>query len=353
MTDFFDELVKLTGNEYAMVAEDADDLEINQFVQTGSLTFNALISGSLFKGIPHGRVTALAGEPATGKTFFAINIVKEFLNANPDARVIYFESESAVTPSMLKSRGCDAKRILIMPVVTVQDFRTQAMQIVDNQLKKKEKDRTPLMFVLDSLGNLSTTKEVNDMIAGAETRDMTRAQLLKGAFRALTLKLGQAKIPMIVTNHVYDVQNTYVPMKKMNGGSGLDYAASTIIFLGKKKSKDKDDAGTPNGVYITGLVKKGRFTIENKKATIFLNYSSGLSKYAGLLDLCLAFGLAKKVGNKIEVNGHTEFQKKIDAEPEKYFTEDFLKELDTKCHEYFCYGGSIIENEDDTADYQE
>ena len=86
------------------------------------------------------------------------------------------------------------------------------------------------MFVLDSLGMLSTEKEITDALNDKQVRDMTKSQLVKGAFRMLTLKLGQANIPLIVTNHTYDVIGSYVPTKEMGGGSGLKYAASTIIY---------------------------------------------------------------------------------------------------------------------------
>ena len=104
-------------------------------------------------------------------------------------------------------------------------------------LKKPEDERKPVMFVLDSLGMLSTEKEIKDAIDDKQVRDMTKSQLIKGAFRMLTLKLGQAKIPLIVTNHTYDVIGSYVPTKEMGGGSGLKYASSTIIYLSKKKKR--------------------------------------------------------------------------------------------------------------------
>ena len=88
-------------------------------------------------------------------------------------------------------------------------------------MKEPKDERQPLMFVLDSLGMLSTSKEMDDALADKQVRDMTKSQLIKGAFRILTLKLGQAQIPMIVTNHTYDVIGSYVPMKEMGGGAGL------------------------------------------------------------------------------------------------------------------------------------
>ena len=113
------------------------------------------------------------------------------------------------------------------------------------------------MFVLDSLGMLSTTKEVEDASAGKETRDMTRAQIVKSIFRILSLKLGQAQIPLIVTNHTYDVVGSYMPTKEMGGGSGLKYAASTIIYLSKSKEKDGTEVV---GNIIKCKTFKSRFT---------------------------------------------------------------------------------------------
>lgn len=222
MTDIFNDLLKEAGNEYASIAEEGiESGDVTGYVSTGSYSFNALVSGSIYGGIPENKVTALAGEPATGKTFYAINVCREFLKANPNGFIFYFESESAISKEMMTSRGLDTKRVAVIPVATVQEFRTQAIKILDKYTEtiKKSKDDAPkMMMVLDSLGNLSTTKEVEDMTEGKETRDMTRSQLIRGAFRVLTLKLGKAKVPLLITNHVYDVVGSYVPVKKMGGG---------------------------------------------------------------------------------------------------------------------------------------
>jgi RecA/RadA recombinase len=217
MEDIFSTLLKETGNEYAAIAEEGIEAgDITGYIGTGSYSLNALLSGSITGGIPANKVTAFAGEPSTGKTFFALNIVREFQKSNPKAFVYYFESESAISKQMLSDRGIDIKRIGILPVATVQEFRTQAIKILDRYMELK--DAPPMLFVLDSLGNLSTDKEISDMTDGKDTRDMTRAQLIRGAFRVLTLKLGKAKVALVVTNHVYDVTGAYVPIKKMGGG---------------------------------------------------------------------------------------------------------------------------------------
>ena len=224
--NFLQDIVKEIGNEYAgLVSDGVAAGDTSGYIDTGSYIFNALVSGSIFGGVPSNKITAIAGESSTGKTFFCLGIVQHFLESNPDAGVIYFESESAISRQMIEDRGIDSQRMMIVPVTTVQEFRTQAIKILDKYMEQKE--QKPMMFVLDSLGMLSTSKEIEDSEAGKETRDMTRAQVVKSIFRVLTLKLGKANVPLLVTNHTYDVVGAYIPTKEMGGGSGLKYAAST------------------------------------------------------------------------------------------------------------------------------
>ena len=338
VNDFLKDIIKSTGNEYASLVEDGVEAgDVENFIDTGSYIFNALLSGSIYGGLPANKITALAGESATGKTYFLCGIVKNFLDANPDAGVIYFESESAITKQMIVDRGIDAKRMVIVPVTTVQEFRTQAIRVLDTYLAQNEADRKPMFLCLDSLGLLSTTKEVEDTTDGKETRDMTRAQVLKAAFRVLTLKLGKAKIPMVVTNHTYDVVGSMFPTKEMGGGSGLKYAASSIIYLSKKKEKD--------GTEVVGNIvhcknHKSRLTVENKMVDVRLTYDKGLDKYYGLLELAEKYDIFKKVSTRYELpDGSKQFGKTILNNPEEYFTDEIMKQLDEVASKEFKYGG--------------
>lgn len=344
MDNMFKDLLKEAGNEYASIAEEGIEAgDVTGYISTGSYALNALLSGSIYGGLPANKVTALAGEPSTGKTFFAINICRDFLKDNPKGFIFYFESESAISKDMLEERGVDTKRLAVIPVSTVQEFRTQAVKILDRYMETDKKSKTsdekpPMLFVLDSLGNLSTEKEIADITDGKDTRDMTRAQLIRGAFRVLTLKLGKAKVPLIVTNHTYDVVGSYVPMKKMGGGSGTEYAASTIVFLSKKKDKDKS-SNEVTGAIITAVLKKARLTIENKKVETLLNYTTGLDPYYGLLDLAEKFGVFKKVSTRYELpDGTKAFESAILKDPEKYFTQEILDQIEEKCKDEFVYG---------------
>jgi len=334
---FLDSVIKDSGNEFAgLVSDGVAAGDITNYVDTGSYIFNALVSGSLFGGLPSNKVTALAGESSTGKTFFALSVVRNFLDSNPTGGVIYFETESAISREMIESRGIDSSRMVLFPVATIEEFRTQACRIVDKYMKEPKDKRQPMMFVLDSLGMLSTSKEMEDISNDKQVRDMTKSQLIKGAFRVLTLKLGQASIPMIVTNHTYDVIGSYVPAKEMGGGTGLKYAASTIIYLGKKKEKDGTELV---GNIIKCEAKKSRLTKEGSKVETRLFFDErGLDKYYGLLELGEQYGVFQRVGNRIKVGESNVYPKSILANPEKYFTEEVMAQLEEAAKQEFSYG---------------
>ena len=331
------DMIKVSGNKFGSVAaEGLEGSDVKAFISTGSYSFNALLSGSIYGGIPDNKIIALAGEQATGKTYFALNVVREFLNSSPQAMVIYFDTEQAITSDMLQSRSVDTERVAVLPVATIEEFRHQCISIVDKYTETDKDSRPPMMIVLDSLGMLSTEKEMTDTAEGKNVRDMTRAQVAKAVFRVLTIKLGHARIPLLMTNHTYDVVGAYVPTKEMGGGSGLKYAASTIIYLSKKK--DKVD-GEVVGNIIHCKTYKSRLTKQDKMVDVQLNFEKGLNKYYGLLDIAIKHGIFKKVSTKIQLpDGKTVFESQINKNPEKYYSEEILKAIDAAAKKEFCYG---------------
>jgi len=314
--DFLKEIINVSGNKFASKVEDGlDGSDVCGYIDTGSYTFNALLSGSLFDGLPSNKITCLAGESATGKTYFSIGVVAQFLAANPEGIVLYFDTEQAVTSDMFTERGVDPKRIAVFPVETVEEFRHQCLTIVDKVLATDESERKPMMIVLDSLGMLSTSKEMNDVAEGKNVRDMTRAQVIKGTFRVLTLKLGKAKIPMLMINHTYDVVGCLSDTVSVLMEDGTSKPISEIVIGDKVK------------------------TLGGTSTVTELFSDSGLNRYYGLVDLALDYGIFKKNSTKIELpDGTKAFEKHINEEPEKYFTQEILKQIDERVQEDFKYG---------------
>jgi len=347
--DFLSDLVKKLDDEHTTIAaEGKSSAEFSGTIDTGSYILNAALSGSLYGGVPNNKITAFAGEAATGKTFFVLGVMSQFLKTNPDGGVIYFDTESAVTNEMMQQRGIDTQRVVKSEPESIQRFRHTSLQVLDNYLEQPLDERRPFLMVLDSLGQLSSSKELEDTAEGKETRDMTKAQVLKATFRVLNLKLAKAGIPLIVTNHTYDVVGSYVPTKEMSGGSGLKYSASTIVMLSKSKERDGKDIV---GNIIKARMQKSRLSRENKLVEVLLTYDKGLDRYYGLIELGESAGVFKKVANRIELpDGRKIYAKHIYENPKEYFTKDVMEALESQAQIVFQYGLSEVQDQIFEAD---
>lgn len=340
-------ILKATGNPLARPVEEGTLADLSGYIDTGAYSLNALLSADMLNGgMIDNRILVIAGDPSTGKTFFTMEMIRTFLSRDPNAMVVLFETEHATGRDAFVSRGIPVDRVAIVPVATVEGFRTQAMRVLAAYGETKEADRHPLMLVLDSLGNLSTNKEVNDIVAGEDKRDMTRAQLLKGLFRVLPIELGKYKVPMIVTNHVYSVPGANVPTKAQSGGTGSMYAASSVLTLTKAQDKNTT-TGEVRGFIITCTMDKSRFSRERAKVKVMINFDRGLDRYYGLIDIALKHGIWKKLGNKIVVSEDSKhYESEIIKNPHKYFTPEVLDQLQEACRREFAFGSIGAEDED-------
>ena len=338
--DFIKHLIKESQNDMATVVSSGIVGDCYTFVDTGSYSLNALTSGSMYGGVPSNKITCFAGSEAVGKTFITLSIAKNFLDLDKKNLVIYFESEGALTKDMIEERGLDIDRIGLFPVATVEEFRTQCVRIIENSGKNEGK----MMIFLDSLGNLSTMKEMGDVAGGSDKRDMTRAPMIRGTFRTLSLMLSKHNIPLIITNHTYDAIGSMFPKKEISGGGGIKYAASTIVTLARRKHKDGTEV---IGNIIKAKLVKGRMTKEESVIEMMLNYEKGLDRYYGLVSIAEKYGIFKKVSTRFETPSGKAFEKTIINDPEKYFTEDVMKELEKAVFKEFNYGSKReIKNDD-------
>lgn len=332
-----------------LVSDEEGSAEFSGFIDSGSYALNALLSASIYGGFADNKVTMIPGEPSAGKTYIALGVAKAFQEKDPEAIVIYYDTEAAVTSDMMKARGVDPDRVILHEPISVQAFRTHAVKVLDKYAEMKEagKKTAPLLIILDSLGQLSTTKELEDTAEGKETRDMTKASIIKATFRVITLKAAKAYVPILVTNHVYASMDMYSP-KVISGGSGSIYSSSGILSISKSKDKDKT-TGVVKGAIIRATNTKNRFAKENAQVELRLDYNNGLDRYYGLLPLAIKSGVFKKVSTKVELpDGSTTFGVTIEKNPEKYFTPEVLAEIEKFVKKEFAYGAG--ESDDTVSD---
>ena len=343
---FLKNALKATGNKFAGAASEGILGDIEEFMDTGSYSLNAIISGSIYGGFPVGRASVLAAESSCGKSIVLLTTCREFQKTNPEGVVFYFESESALTNDQLRKLGIDLTRFVIMPVATIEEFRHQCVNVLDEYDKTPVEERPKMFICLDSLGMLSSKKEVSDVADGKDTRDMTKAQLVKGTFRVLTLKLGRLKVPMGITVHTYASMGGMYPTQEIAGGSGTIYASSSIVQLFKRKEKGSD--GEQSGVNIRAKMYKSRLTRENEEHYFILDFERGMQRYSGLTDLAVEAGIFKKISTRLEMpDGSKMFQSQVERDPERWFTKDILDQIDEFCKTKFRFGSQAIIIPDD------
>lgn len=274
------ELSKISGFETGSILENNSFSEVDEWIPTGNYLLNAQISGSLFGGVPNTRSFGLMGDPGTGKSFVCLNVVREAQKKGYN--VIYCDTEGAIDKSSAVKFGIDSTNIRYQPIQTVSQFQTFSSNLIDLVKKARAKGETPkILLILDSLGMLSTDKELADAMKGHNAADMgAKAKELRKLFRVITLDLTAAKIPLICTNHVY-AGGGYVPTKESSGGDGPIFAMSVVAFL--SKAQLKDGSGTKTGIVVTSNLKKSRFTIP-EQVKFHISFSHGMNPYVGLQD---------------------------------------------------------------------
>ena len=228
------------------IAPDGEMMDINpiakidEWIGTGWYILNAAFSGSMFGGVPNRRSIALVGDEGTGKTFLAMSIVRnaQAMGYTP----IYCDSEGSIDIDFTSKLGVDTSKIRLQMMNTIEEMNHFMAQIVTSfeEAIAKKKDPPKIMLILDSLGNLTSSKERDDSVSGSDKRDMTKQQAIRKMFRVNGVKFAKLGIPFIVTNHVYDAMSLF-KSKEISGGMGLKYNASIIFVLGKGNIDDKDE----------------------------------------------------------------------------------------------------------------
>ena len=248
---------------------------------------NVALSGSLSGGLVSG-LTVLAGPSKHFKTSFALKMAAQFLKSDPEAVMLFYDSEFGSPQSYFETFGIDLNRVLHTPITNVEELKFDLI----NQLEQLEKE-DKVIIVIDSIGNLASKKELEDALDEKSVADMSRAKALKGLFRMATPYLTMKNIPLLAINHTYKEIGLF-PKDIVGGGTGIYYSADNIWILGRRQNK--------TGTEVTGYdfiinVEKSRFVKEKAKIPISVSWDGGIERFSGLLDIGLASGFVTKPSN--------------------------------------------------------
>jgi len=304
----FAKLQKLNSN--ATTLEKNTLSNVSEWIDTGSLVLNSIISGSMYGGVPKGRITIFAGDSGCGKTFILNKILA---NAQRKGLVpVIFDTEIAVENEGAENVGLDTSKVKYVPVGTVESCRNQIMALLD-EVEKEPELHGKFIISIDSLGNLASEKELNDAEANKGAMDMgLRAKQLKSMMRLITFKAAVTGTTVICGNHTYANPGALHPtlVKSQAGGSGPIYMASVLVQMAAKKEKtdasnEGDEALTESrnysGVTLRMLTVKNRFIPAFLQGEAYLNFKTGLDKYSGLKEIAVAHGIITQTGSTYSI----------------------------------------------------
>ena len=292
-------------NPDACMLNDSALSNVTDYIDTGCMVLNSIISGSLHGGVPVGRITGFSGPSQTGKTYIINKILAQAQQKG--MHPVIFDTEAAVDEGSTVGVGLDASGVKYVPVHVVEQCRNQVSAFLDSVIEAGQQGK--FIISIDSLGNLASQKEVDDVEKGKTAADMgLRAKGLKSMMRILTYKAAKAGVTILFSNHTYDDPGAMFPslVKNQSGGKGPVYLSSVLVQLARRdekqdaaRSEDEmlPEANKYSGVTLRALTVKNRFVPPFLQCEMYLNYKSGLDKYSGLKELAVNHGIINQAGS--------------------------------------------------------
>jgi len=344
-------------NEYATTLSNESLSVIKSYVDTGSMALNAIISGSLYGGVPEGRIIGFSGPESSGKTLILSKLIANKQKMDPGAWGVIWDSEAAYDTKTISNVGGDPSRVKVCPVDTVEACKNQISNFLDRVVADKSL-HGKFIIGIDSLGNLASDKAMQDAAKGSMATDMgTRAKAIKSMMQILTQKCNKSSTTLVFSNHIYDNPASLYPsiVKSQSGGKGPMYMSSVLVQLDKTnvKHEEKEEAGVLKpvgrmlGVNISAMCVKNRFVPPFAKTELELNYITGLYKYSGLLDLGVSVGAIIKQDRTYELPDGTKlgFEKKFKHDDEIW--SKIIPVIEQKLQETLKYSDNALINEPD------
>lgn len=363
--DLFSSISKAKFKDLAKYGSTMDSSiygEIEEYIDTGSYALNRLITGSIFGGIPAGRLISLYGDSGVGKSFALVQAIRDAQKKG--YFVIFYDTENAITKNFLTNLGVDTSTVYLQPIDTVSDVKNHIIHTV-SEMKKEIPDQK-IFIALDSLGNLSCAQEKGFIEKKSDSVTQgAREREIKSMLKELTKFCGLHKIPFVFTNHSIKPQDSnmlpqYVK-DKQGGGKQATYMASATILMTKKKLKaddasEEDKIGQDDKKKVGNILccesTKNRLCPEEEKIEIYLSFKTGCNRYYGLVDDAVNAGCFERINDKNYYVKHLD--KKIHASKlykEEIFTDEVLKQIDEYCRKTYVYS-TIVGNETDEIEEQ-
>jgi RecA/RadA recombinase len=369
VTKFLGGLRKSLGSESFATSRAA---RINDWIDTGNYALNRIVSGSVYNGIPAGRVVLLSGDSTTGKTLLAGLVLNSALKMNYD-HIFYFDSEGGIMKTFFEKLNCPPDKIEHILVDSVEDATVKVSTVYSgiSEFKAAEPD-AKFLCVLDSLGSLVPMKLIKDALEkGKQVQDQgLRAKLVNTFMKSAMIPALKTETTFLVINHTYDDPAAMYPSKIKNtsGGKGKDFASHVSIQCSKKfesvkkpvKPEDVVEGAEPvskldvqaySGNTLTFFTTKNRIVKPFYEAEIYVDFSKGFNKYDGLLEAAMKYGFIVQCGAYYMVPSYSDKKmRKVDFINNPEVWDTFIKDFDRKSMDDMAYSNLARCQDDDEID---
>jgi RecA/RadA recombinase len=252
------------------------------WISTGNFALNKMMSGDFQGGIPIGSITTLAGESGSGKSYIVSgNVVRNALAQG--VSVCLLDTEGAVKKKWAEALGVPTehenllrwhKKTINEVAKTIGDF----MDDYKNDMAKTPREEMPpVLFVIDSLGNLDTETKGDKGLFAKQLKAMLKTTM--GMFEGY-------QVGLVNTNHTYTNQNQYSDHEPViSGGSGPIYLSDIVGSMNKKKLREEGNKKVVQGILSTVKCVKSRYAKPFEEVEIEIPYDRGMDPYSGLFDM--------------------------------------------------------------------
>ena len=226
-------------DDTAEIIADSHYSNIQEWIPSGNYILNATMSGDLFKALPSGRIVSLVGKSGVGKSYLACSFAREAQQMGYIPIVL--DSEGAYDAEFVKRINVDPNKLIIQKVNTLGETSKFIACICDKLQEQENKtgNHDKVIFILDSLGNLTSDKEREDTLSGSSKADFTKAKEAKAMFRVISTPIAKLQCILICCNHVYDSMS-FIPQSIQAQGQAAVYVASITLELTAAKLDDKE-----------------------------------------------------------------------------------------------------------------
>lgn len=286
---------------------------------------NLALGGQVKGGLTAG-ITTIAGPSRHFKTSFALVMVAAYLDANPEAVCVFLDNEFGAKKSYFEQYGVDMERVIHVPFEDIEQLTFETMNLL-----KELSEMDNIIFLIDSIGNAASKKEIENALTEKSSTDMTRAKTLKAYFRMVTPILNIKNIPMLCINHTYKTLELY-SKDIVGGGTGIMYSSNTVWIIGKNQLKEKEEI---TGSKFIIRVEKSRYVKEKSQFPITVRWNDGIAKWSGFEDVAEQLNVisASKIGKSkaysyVTTNGEEILVPAIDIDSNDDFWKRILLETD-------------------------